>query len=204
MQRKMLLEDQLEYARTEATLQQKLCKIEAGNEKARIDTDATKQGEIDKINIVNKKARINIEKAHIDMESQKQAVADELKLVQKLTDLNEQKYKHKQHISFAADQPARNDIDVEYRLTMFHAEGEPPPLPSLPAESVLDPNAKLYISNDDQSSIAESLTTSVTRECRPSKSIADKALSALDNVVKDQPLFKSIPDPLQTASNHCR
>ena len=55
MQRKMVLEDRLEYARTEANLQQKLSNIEAANVKARIDAEAMKQAEIDKINMVNEK-----------------------------------------------------------------------------------------------------------------------------------------------------
>ena len=39
MQRKMVLEDKLEYAQTEAALQQKLCNIETANSKARIDNE---------------------------------------------------------------------------------------------------------------------------------------------------------------------
>ena len=57
-------------------------------------------------------------------------------------------------MSFAPDQPALNDMDAGYHLTIFHAGMEPPPLPSIPAELVLEPDAKLYVSNDDQSSIA--------------------------------------------------
>ena len=69
----MVLKDQLEYAWAEATLQQKLCKIEAANEKACIDAKATKQAEIDKLNMINEKARIY-------MQSWKQAVTAMLKL----------------------------------------------------------------------------------------------------------------------------
>ena len=85
---------------------------------------------------------------------------------------------------------------------MLRAEEEPPPLPSIPDKLVLDPDTEHYVSDDDQSSIPKSLTTSDTRERRPPKSIANEALATLDNVMKDRPPAKPIPDPLQTASNH--
>ena len=79
---------------------------------------------------------------------------------------------------------------------MLRVGEELPPLPGIPTELVLDLDAELYVSDNDQSSMAESLTTSSTHERRPLKSIVDEALSTLDNVIKDRCPSKPISDPL--------
>ena len=98
-------------------------------------------------------------------------------------------------MELAAEEQVDNEVEAEYQQVMLEEGRTLPPVSHSLLELFIGPDTNIVISDDEHPLPNDIFAISPSMGHRSPKSIADDAVSSLDNVVAEHPLEKPDPPP---------